>query len=567
MFLLRAISTKTIFFLIPLSFFLILNCGTEKSKMQNEFKSFLKDFETKVIPLSRESNLIYFKATTTGKNELYQKMEELNIELSKIFTNKEDFQKLKKTRESGAVTDPILKRQLDILYNLYLAKQIDQEKLEKMIQLETGLEKKFSTYRAEFNNKKYTDNEIEHILKNSSDSKLLEKAWKASKQVGKAVESDVLQLVAMRNETAKQLGFSNYHEMQLRLSEQDPQQIEQLFDELDDLTRDTFTELKSDIDNFLTKRYGIKKTDLMPWHYQNRFFQEVVKIYTVDLDQFYKDQDLVQLTEEFYKGINLPVDDVIGKSDLFEREGKYQHAYCTDIDREGDVRVVCNVQPTHRWMSTMLHEYGHAVYSKYHDRELPWLLRNVAHPFTTEAIAILFEKFAANPEWIKIMVKVSPKDLDKVAEDCFKSTRLETLVFSRWSQVMYRFEKNLYENPEQDLNKLWWDLVEKYQIINRPPKRNEPDWASKIHLALYPVYYHNYLMGALLASQFYYYIVKNILQENNLKQQTFIGRGKVGDYLVNKVFKPGIQYNWNDMIEMATGEKLTARYYAIQYVE
>lgn len=567
MFLHRATRTRMIFLLISFSIFLILNCSTEKSKMENELKSFLKDFETKVIPLSRESNLVYFNATTTGKDELYQKMEELNIKLSKIYANREDFQKLKKIRESGAVTDPILKRQLDILYHQYLAKQIDQEKLEKMIQLETGLEKKFSTYRAEFNNKKYTDNEIEHILKTGTDSKLLEKAWIASKQVGKVVESDVLQLVAMRNEAAKELGFSNFHEMQLRLSEQDPQQIEQLFDELDHLTRNAFAELKSDIDNFLIKRYNIKTTDLMPWHYQNRFFQEVVKIYTVDLDHFYKDQDLVQLTEEFYKGINLPVGDLIGKSDLFERQGKYQHAYCTDIDRKGDVRVVCNVQPTHYWMSTMLHEYGHAAYSKYHDRELPWLLRDAAHLFTTEAIAILFEKFAANPNWIEIMVKASPEDLDKVAEDCFKSTRLETLVFSRWSQVMYRFEKSMYENPEQDLNKLWWDLVEKYQMIKRPPKRNEPDWASKIHLALYPVYYHNYLMGALLASQFYYYIVKNILHENNLKQQTFIGRGEVGDYLINKVFKPGTRYNWNEMIEKATGEKLTAKYYAMQYVE
>jgi len=567
MFLLRAISTKTIFFLIPLSFFLILNCSTEKSKMENEFKSFLKDFETKVIPLSRESNLVYFNATTTGRDELYQKMEELNIELSKIYANKEDFQKLKKIRESGTVTDPLLKRQLDILYHQYLAKQIDEEKLEKMIQLETGLEKKFSTYRAEFNTKKYTDNEIEQILKTSTDSKLLEKAWKASKQVGRVVENDVLQLVAMRNEAAKELGFSNYHEMKLRVNEQDPQQIEQLFDELDDLTRDAFAELKSDIDNFLSKRYGIEKADLMPWHYQNRFFQEAVKIYTVDLDHFYKDQDLLQLTEEFYKGINLPVDDMVENSDLFEREGKYQHAYCTDIDREGDVRVVCNIQPTQYWMSTMLHEYGHAVYSKYHDRELPWLLRDAAHTFTTEAIAILFEKFSANPEWIKIMVKVSPAELDNVADDCFKSTRLETLVFSRWSQVMYRFEKKMYENPEQDLNKLWWELVEKYQMIKRPPKRDEPDWSSKIHVALYPVYYHNYLMGALLASQFNYYIVKNVLQENNLKQQTFIGRGEVGYYLVKKVFKPGTRYDWNEMIEKATGEKLTARYYAMQYVE
>ena len=55
-------------------------------------------------------------------------------------------------------------------------------------------------------------------------------------------------------------------------------------------------------------------------------------------------------------------------------------------------------------------------------------------------------------------------------------------MFSRWCQVMLRFEKSMYENPDQDLNELWWDLEEKYQGIKRPEGRNEPDYASKIHI-------------------------------------------------------------------------------------
>jgi len=101
---------------------------------------------------------------------------------------------------------------------------------------------------------------------------------------------------------------------------------------------------------------------------------------------------------------------------------------------------------------------------------------------------------------------IDAKERDKIKDDSFNALRLQQIVFSRWAQVMYRFEKSMYENPDQDLNKLWWDTVEKYQMITKPEGRNMPDWASKIHIALYPCYYHNYLLGEMLASQFYSYI-------------------------------------------------------------
>lgn len=543
------------------------NCTNRQEKMMNEFNRFLTEYEGKVIPLSKQVNLVYFEASITGSDSLYKKSEELQFELSKIFTNKQDFALLKKIKESNAITDPILKRQLDVIYLAYLGRQLDEEKIKKIIEMQIDIEKRYNTFRAMIDNKTFTDNEIEEILKSSKDSKMLEKAWKASKQVGKNVADDVLKLVYLRNEAARELGFPNFHTMELQLSEQDPQEIEKLFDELDNLTRDAFIEVKKEVDRVLAKRYGITPDQLQPWHYQNRFFQEAPKIYSVDLDQFYKDQDIVDITRRYYAGIGLPIDDLIAKSDLFEKEGKYQHAYCTDIDREGDVRVVCNVKPNYQWMNTMLHEYGHAVYDKFSDRSLPWTLRGPAHTFTTEAIAMLFGSMASNPYWLRDMLGIPQTQLDKISADCFKSLRLETLVFSRWAQVMYRFEKSMYENPDQDLNALWWDLVEKYQMIKRPTDRHEPDWAAKIHVALYPAYYHNYLMGNLLASQLYYTISKQVLGQEKAFEQSFVNHPEVGQFLVEKVFKPGARLEWNEMIEKATGEKLTAKYYAMQYVE
>ena len=545
----------------------IAGCGTtEKEQMTQEFKTFLTEFEARVKPLSKEAAIAYFDATISGEESAYQKAADIEIEFSKLFASKEDFAKLTKFRDAKAISDPLLARQLEVLYSAFLAKQIDEAKLEQMIRLQNENEKKFSTFRAVVNGKQYTDNEIEDILRSSTDNAELEAAWRASKEIGPVVADDVLRLVRMRNDAARELGFDNYHAMQLQLSEQDPEAIALLFDELDELTRDTFTGLKTQIDTFLAARNGVAVEDLMPWHYQNRFFQEAPKIFANDLDMLYKDKDIAALATTYFAGLNLPIDDLVANSDLYEKEGKYQHAYCTDIDREGDVRVVCNIKPTYNWMNTTLHEYGHAVYDKFNDPDVPWLLREPAHTFCTEAIAMLFGRLASNPTWLTEVAGVPAEQVDAVAEDAFNSLRLEQLVFSRWAQVMYRFEKSMYENPEQDLNALWWELVERYQMVRKPEGRNEPDWATKIHVALYPAYYHNYLMGELLASQLHAKICSDITKTGNSRGEAYVANSAVGTYLIDNVFKPGNLEHWNTMIENATGEKLTARHYAAQFV-
>jgi peptidyl-dipeptidase A len=193
--------------------------------------------------------------------------------------------------------------------------------------------------------------------------------------------------------------------------------------------------------------------------------------------------------------------------------------------------------------------------------DLPFTLRDAAHTFTTEAVANLFGFLASDPVWMKDMGIIDEEESRKIADDSRKSLRLEMLVFSRWAQVMYRFEKSMYENPDQDLNKLWWDTVEKYQMMARPEGRDMPDWATKIHVALYPCYYHNYLLGYLLSSQWLAYVQTNIAGG-----ESFAGNKAIGDYFREKVFLPGARYYWNEMIERSTGEKLTAKYYAAQFV-
>ena len=538
------------------------SCTSKQEKMENLMKVFISSFEKKSIPLYKESALASWNANITGTAEDYAKSEKASFEYAKLFTDSIAFAELKRIKESQAMIDPLLVRQLDLLYNAFLGGQVDTLLIAEQIKMETEISKKYANFRVMLNGKQVSDNEVESVLKNSTSNADLKTAWEGSKLIGPVVASDIIKLAKHRNTIARKIGFSNYHEMSLKLSGQDPSEVTMIFDELDSLTRNNFAQLKDEIDSFYAKRYKIKATEIRPWHYQNRYFQEAPEIYPVDIDKYYAKQDPVKLASAFYDGIGLSVEAILAKSDLYEKAGKNQHAFSTDIDRAGDVRTLDNIRPDSYWMNTILHELGHGVYAYYNDRSLPFTLRDAAHTFTTEAIAEFFGRLATDPQWMLQMGIIDNKECEKISDDCNKSLRLQMLVFSRWAQVMYRFEKSMYENPDQNLNKLWWDLVEKYQFIAKPEGRDMPDWATKIHVALYPCYYHNYLLGELLASQLYYYITSNIT-----KNQSFVGEKAVGNYLKEKVFMPGARYYWNDMIEKATGEKLTAKFYAKQFVK
>jgi peptidyl-dipeptidase A len=217
-------------------------------------------------------------------------------------------------------------------------------------------------------------------------------------------------------------------------------------------------------------------------------------------------------------------------------------------------------------METILHELGHGVYDKYHDLDVPFLLREPAHILTTEAIAMFFGRLSRNPTWMQQMLELSDQQRAEIETVSYKYAQLKQLIFARWAMVMYDFEKQLYANPEQDLNLLWWKMVEKYQFVKKPAGRDEPDWAAKIHFAIAPSYYHNYMLGELLASQLHNHLVHKILRLDSGENVSYVGQKKVGDFLARKIFEVGAVYRWDEMIERATGEPLTPKYFVAEFI-
>lgn len=125
----------------------------------------------------------------------------------------------------------------------------------------------------------------------------------------------------------------------------------------------------------------------------------------------------------------------------------------------------------------------------------------------------------------------------------------------------------MYSYPDQDLGKLWWDLKKQYQMLNPPESVNRPDYAAKIHIVTAPVYYHSYGMGDLFACQVHAYMAKYVSNVDDPSKTCFWGDEKAGKYLKDKIFGPGNLYSWNDLTKRATGEPLTARYFAESFVK
>lgn len=544
---------------------MVAGCGPHTADKQAQ--EFIDAHVGVVEPLEKAMNLAYWQASVTGEQTFYDQYAQYQLALRRVLSDTAAFAKLKSLRKPGAVKDALLARQLTLLYNQFLANQIPSDLLEQIVALGTKVEQTFNTFRPTMEGKVVTANDIAEVLRTATDSQLRRRAWEAGKEVGAKVAPDLIQLVKLRNQAAQALGFADYYVMALTLAEHDEENLRTTFAELAELTDEPFRHAKAAIDSFLAKRYVIAPEQLRPWHYQDPFFQEAPRLYELDLDAYYGRKDVVELARTFFNGIGLEVDSILARSDLFEKEGKNPHAFCTDIDRAGDVRVLANVRNDARWTDTMLHELGHAVYDVYIDRRLPYLLREPAQAFTTEGIAELFGRLALNPYWAQQMLTLNDEQRLQLEEAMSGSARLKQLVFARWCQVMVHFERELYRDPDQDLNCLWWDLVERYQSVRRPENRNAPDWAAKIHFSSSPVYYHNYMLGEVLASQLHHHIVSSVLKRAEDKGFGYAGQRQVGQFLQRHIFAPGARYHWDELIQRATGEPLTAVYFAQQFAQ
>jgi peptidyl-dipeptidase A len=526
---------------------------------EHAFAALRDAYLAKYKPLWLTQAAAWWEANITGKDEAYARKDAADAALVDLHSDHATFEQLKGFRDRKQIQDPVLRRELTTMYLSFLPGQADPQLQKKITTLENAVEKTFNTFRSQVGDRTLTENDVRETLAKTKDSAAAEAAWKAYMEVGRAAEPQLRELVGLRNDLARQIGMPSYYELQLTLQEIDPNELQQLFDELDKLTAKPFAAMKADMDKQRAARFGIEVSQLRPWHYGDLFFQEAPTDAGVDLDALFEKTDLLAIGKRYYASIGLPVDEILQRSDLYEKPGKCPHAFSHDIDRAGGVMILINLKPNIYWANTLLHELGHAVYDRYVRPDVPFLLHTASHGLTTEGIAEMFGAFVKNEDWLTHELALDPATAARVGPAVRESLRTERLMFCRWAQVMLRFEREMYTHPDQDLAKLWWNLKKRYQLLNPPDRIDQPDYAAKVHVLTTPVYYHCYMMGELFASQVRHCINHDVLKVADGANPSYVDHPEVGTYLKDKVFGPGAEYSWRELTEYATGAPLSPK--------
>ncbi|OGO17880.1 MAG: hypothetical protein A2Z14_14095 [Chloroflexi bacterium RBG_16_48_8] len=521
--------------------------------MSQALRTFIQDVETELKPLHINETHAIWEAATTGTPEANERAKKSQAAVLRFWADMDRFTAAKQFLEEGMAEEPQDARQIQLIYLSAAKSQQDEETIDKTTQLEKEIRQAYTNYRAQIEGESLSNNDLAKILAKSDNSDKVHQAWEASKQIGPEVAEIIRELAKVRNQAARKQGYRDFFQKSLVLNEIEEDHLARLFLELEEVTSEPFKQLKAEIDHARAERFGITEKELYPWHYGDPFFQSPPEIYDLDMDEYFAEKNPTVIATITYDGIGIEVRDILERSDLYPRPGKDQYAFSLDLDREGDIRTLNNLEPNHCWNTTLLHELGHAIYNKYIDRHLPWLLRIPSHSLSTEAVALLMGSLTNDRDWLSQILRVPEAQADLIAQIAAARERAGGLTFTRWCLVITNFEREFYADPEQDLNTLWWDLVEHFQFLHRPQGRNAPDWASKIHIALFPVYYQNYELGHLMTAQLRFYLQQEV--------GGLVGKRQAGEWLVERVLRQGAKEDWAKHIETATGEPLNMRYF------
>jgi peptidyl-dipeptidase A len=109
------------------------------------------------------------------------------------------------------------------------------------------------------------------------------------------------------------------------------------------------------------------------------------------------------------------------------------------------------------------------------------------------------------------------------------------------------FEFLAYENPDQDLNKVWSRTRSRYLFVS---ENETPQWAGQSIYTMYPIYFQNYILAEMIAAQ--------TLQHLKERYGELLNNAKIAEFLIQNYYGPGSSVDWPEKVKRATGRKLSA---------
>jgi peptidyl-dipeptidase A len=420
-----------------------------------------------------------------------------------------------------------------------------------------------------------TANQIDDILRKSRDLNERQRIWIASKEIGRPLKPGLIELRDLRNQVAKEMGYSSYFALQVADYGMTVPEMMTLLDSTLETTRPLFDQLHCWAKNTLAARYKKPAPKMIPAHWiGNRWAQEWPGLIDeANLDPLFKGsspETIVKSAENFYVSLGFPrlPDSFWKKSDLYpvpagSARKKNSHASAWHIDHAGDVRSLMSVEPDEQWFATAHHELGHIYYYiSYSTPAVPMLLREGANRAFHEAVGEL-AKLASQQTPYLVKVGVMPRGKEPDAMAWLLQSAMESIVFMPFSAgTMSHFERDLYEAnlPPSEWQKKWWDYAGQYQGVEPPVSRYDDalcDACTKTHINDDAAQYYDYALASLIKFQLHDHICTKILKQD-VRACDYSGNKEVGAFLKG-ILSLGATRDWRKVIKDATGESISPR--------
>ena len=509
--------------------------------LMNKFIKLRDEFSDLLYPLMKKYNISSWDFYINSTDENLQIMTNNYDDYRKLWNDEILYKEFLKLKDVDLENHE--KKQLKEILKNFEEEFKYGEDLKVLDDIENEIAQKYNSYIPKINGKETSKTEINKILEIEENPEIRKKAYEANIQGGDLIAEDLKNFVIKRNEYAKKRGFSNYFEYKLKETyDVDLKELENLLNNVYEKSKNLIKKELEKNQEDLSKKFGIKKEDLKSYHYGLLTEDNPEKKVN---DYIKTKEQIIEIAKKTYQNMGYDIENLEKEGkltlDLFPRKGKNTHGFCFGIDTGSDARILANLTNNSSSLETLNHELGHCIYTLGNSKDLPYFDRD-EYPAMTEAIAMMMQDLQKREN---VLSDIIPEE---ILEDYKKTYVKDEIKFITKALTLINFEKQMYENPEQDLAKLWHEMKVKYQ--NRSENEDiDNGWATIPHFLSHPAYYQNYFRATIIKAQIYNYLVSKLgnLTENKNTAET----------LKNELFKFGISLEENELVEKLTGKNLS----------
>lgn len=425
--------------------------------------------------------------------------------------------------------------------------------------------------------------ELTTLMAENRDYDALKEAWTGWRTIAPPMRSKYERFVALSNEGAKEIGFSDLGALWRSGYDMLPEAFEAEVERLWGQVKPLYDELHCYVRARLQQKYGKDKVadgQPIPAHLLgNMWAQEWGNIHELttpypgqpSLDvgkdlvrRKVKPVEMVKHGERFFTSLGFePLPASFWERSMFEKPEDREvvcHASAWDIGSRRDLRIKMCIKPTEEDLVTIHHELGHIFYyQEYY--QLPILYQNGAndgfHEGIGDAIAL-----SVTPGYLAKVGLMRPvPSNERLRMNQMMRMAMDKIAFLPFGLVIDKWRWDVFagKTPASRYNEAWWDLRTRYQGIAAPVARSEEDFdpGAKYHVPANTPYMR-YFLARILQFQFHRALCKAAGHEGPLDQCSIFENKEAGAKL-RAMLQQGASKPWPEALAMLGEERMDAQ--------